>query len=85
MNPTLNCRNFKCVNNESGECMQEVIQLVPQGTLISTVTCIQAGERASEEVDLAAAGEALDAGEQAVDYDGDPENRRVRGLYGLSD
>lgn len=40
----LNCRNFKCGLNKSGQCASERITLTPQGNLIDHVLCIDACE-----------------------------------------
>ena len=36
----LNCRNFKCKNNDKGNCKLAEIVLTPTGNLIDRVTCI---------------------------------------------
>ena len=41
----VNCRNFKCRFNKSGNCSQEEIVLTPLGAIIGELTCIEAGEK----------------------------------------
>lgn len=37
----LECRNFKCPSNKSGECLSSRVQLVPVGGLIDRLICVQ--------------------------------------------
>ena len=41
----LNCRNFKCRFNHSGDCSQSNIALMPQGSIVDQVRCVEAGDR----------------------------------------
>ena len=41
----LNCRNFKCRNNNKGHCKSAEVILTPTGNLIDRVICIQAEDK----------------------------------------
>ena len=44
----VNCRNFACGNNRSGQCISERITLTAQGGIIDQLRCIEAFARSIE-------------------------------------
>ena len=48
MSNEVNCRNFKCPSNTSGDCCQETIHLVPVGLHTDTLICVEASREEEE-------------------------------------
>ncbi len=47
----VNCRNFACLNNKSGECLLAKISLQSDGTsLVSKVVCIEAENKPDSDI-----------------------------------
>ena len=44
----ISCRNFKCEQNNNGNCLSARITLVPLGGIIDHVKCVEASEKEDE-------------------------------------